>query len=158
MTGEYHMYLRWPDTIPTFPSSRFITNSQFSYGPGYGRHVAELILKHYDEICEDLEDLDENKIYAALPRLHLEDKLPFDYEPLQKEVAMATGHYPFVGARMILNRYERVQSYKKDNGRIGFKDLVLQVWGWNAAYEVELEVKIADTSGMKWIVNWRKDK
>jgi hypothetical protein len=155
--GDYKLVLRWPATVRP-PRTRY----QILYGGSYNYQnisdttVEDFVMAHTAEIEADLEDIDEDKIFAALPRSRREDALPKSYEPLQKEVAMQVGHFPFDGKNLVLKKYKTVGHYKKPNGRIGFRDLAFVVWGVPLEYEAEVEVRVLDTKGMSWIVGWRR--
>lgn len=155
---DNRLIVRWPALVmPPRTRYQIVYGGNYSYPNPDDRTLEDLIVNKYmAEIEADLEDIDEVKIFAALPRLRSEDALPRDYEPLQKEVARQVGHYPFDGKTMVLKKYETVEHYKNYQGRIAFKDLVLTVWGVTMLYEAEVQVRIMDTNGLKWIVGWRK--
>lgn len=155
---ESKLVVRWPALVMP-PRTRYYIQygGSYSYPNPEDRTLEDLIVNKYmAEIEADLEDIDEDKIFAALPRLRSEDALPKDYEPLQKEVARQVGHFPFNGKILVLKKYETVEHYKDYQGRIAFKDFVLTVWGVTMLYEAEIQVRILDTKGMKWIMGWRR--
>lgn len=155
MSDEYKLVVRWPTALDAL-SVCYPMMDEYYRNDFPDVSAMRLISKRVEEITVDINDIDEEKIFAAMPRRRRVDALPGDYEPLQKEVAIQTGHFPFDGKTMILKKYETVESYKKSNGRVGFKDLVLTVWGATLMYEAEVQMRILDTKGMKWINGWRK--